>query len=115
MQYFRAQSCAYDNDVTQPKTPLADFTSPTISTRLETSLQIPTAIYRYTLLLNIFRDFQLFLHRCTHLKEFRLNYASELKRINSFLNIRSFWSYFPPNNNDSKFNNPEHRKKQTTG
>ena len=35
MQYFRAQSCAYDNDVTQPKTPLADFTSPTISTRLE--------------------------------------------------------------------------------
>ena len=34
MQYFRAQSCAYDNDVTQPKTPLADFTSPTISTRL---------------------------------------------------------------------------------
>ena len=35
MQYFRAQSCAYDNDVTQPKTPLADFTSPTISTRLD--------------------------------------------------------------------------------
>ena len=34
MQDFRAQSCAYDNDVILPFTPLADFTPPYIITRL---------------------------------------------------------------------------------